>query len=136
MSTINDMNKVPNPARRSFVKAGALASTRIFSGGLLVACAVMPDKGPMARALSPSESARGAMPNAWVKVGSDNAITIICARANMGQGTFTSMPMLVAEELNVDITKVRVEMAPAGEPYTNTTIGGQLTGGSTSVREA
>jgi len=54
----------------------------------------------------------------------------------MGQGTFTSMPMLVAEELDVPITMIRVEMAPAKEPYINTMLGGQLTGGSTSVREA
>ena len=127
---------VQNASRRRFVKTGAVVGTGLFSGGLIVGCAIVPDKGPMAAALPPSATAPGAMPNAWVKVGTDNAVTIICARAEMGQGVFTSMPMLVAEELEVDITKVRIEMAPAGEPYTNTMIGGQLTGGSTSVREA
>jgi isoquinoline 1-oxidoreductase beta subunit len=76
------------------------------------------------------------MPNAWVKISPDNQVTIINARVEMGQGTFTSMPMLVAEELDVPITMIRVEMAPAKEPYINTMLGGQLTGGSTSVREA
>lgn len=130
------MTTLHNSSRRQFVKTGAVVGTGLFSGGLFVGCAIMPDKGPMAAALPPSASGPGAMPNAWVKVGTDNAVTIICARAEMGQGVFTSMPMLVAEELEVDINKVRIEMAPAGEPYTNTMIGGQLTGGSTSVREA
>ena len=125
-----------NPARRQFIQTSAVVGSGLFTGGLLVGCAMMPDKGPMAAALLPSATAAGAMPNAWVKVGTDNTVSIICARAEMGQGTFTSLPMLVAEELEVDITKIRVEMAPAGEPYTNTMLGGQLTGGSTSVREA
>ena len=102
-----------NPARRQFIQTSAVVGSGLFTGGLLVGCAIMPDKGPMAAALLPSATATGAMPNAWVKVGTDNTVTIICARAEMGQGTFTSMPMLVAEELGVDIAKVRVEMAPA-----------------------
>ena len=130
------MTTVQNSSRRQFIQSSAVVGGGLFSGGLLVGCAMTPDKGPMAGGLPPSASGPGAMPNAWVKVGTDNAVTIICARAEMGQGVFTSMPMLVAEELEVDITKVRIEMAPAGEPYTNTMIGGQLTGGSTSVREA
>jgi len=69
-------------------------------------------------------------------VGSDNSVTILCARSEMGQGVYTSMPMLIAEELGVDIAKIKIEMAPPGEPYINEMIGGQLTGGSTSVREA
>ncbi len=76
------------------------------------------------------------LPNSWVVVGSDNSITILCSRSEMGQGVYTSMPMLVAEELGVDIAKIKVEMAPPGEPYINTMFGAQLTGGSTSVREA
>ena len=75
------------------------------------------------------------MPNAFVKIGSDNRVTILSARSEMGQGTFTTMPTLVAEELEVDLGKIRVEIAPAGEPYINTMLGGQITGGSTSVAE-
>ena len=74
-------------SRRRFVKAGAVVGTGLFSGGLIVGCAILPDKGPAA--LPPSAFGPGAMPNAWVKVGSDNAVTIICARAEMGQGVFT-----------------------------------------------
>jgi isoquinoline 1-oxidoreductase subunit beta len=141
------MSTLQNPSRRGFVQGGAAAAGGLASSGLLVGCAMSPDKGPMAAAmgnkkamqaaaLPPSASAPGTLTNAWVKVGADNAITIICGRVEMGQGTFTAMPMLVAEELGVDVNSVRVEMAPAAEPYINTMLGGQLTGGSTSVREA
>ena len=75
-------------------------------------------------------------PNAWVHIADDNTITLISARAEMGQGVYTSMPMLIAEELNVDIRKVKVAFAPPGKAYGNALIFGlQLTGGSTSVRE-
>ena len=76
------------------------------------------------------------MPNSWVMIGSDNTVTILCARSEMGQGVYTSMPMLIAEELGVDIAKIKIELAPPAEVYINTMLGGQLTGGSTSVREA
>jgi isoquinoline 1-oxidoreductase beta subunit len=70
-----------------------------------------------------------------VKIGSDNSITIISARSEMGQGVYTAMPTLVAEELEVDLKKIKVEIAPAAEPYINSMLGGQITGGSTSVAE-
>jgi isoquinoline 1-oxidoreductase beta subunit len=75
------------------------------------------------------------MPNAWVRIGSDDSITILCARSEMGQGVYTALPTLVAEELEVDLGRIRVEIAPAGDPYINALLGGQITGGSTSVVE-
>ncbi len=110
-------------SRRSFLKSSAA-----FSGGLMVGF-VLP-AGPA--------GAAGLVhtPNAWVHIADDNAITLISARAEMGQGVYTSMPMLLAEELNVDLRKVRVAFAPPGKAYGNALIFGlQLTGGSTSVRE-
>ena len=130
MSTIQDRS------RRQFLKTSVVATGGLFGSGLIVGCAVMPSQDRAMAALRPSATAPGAMPNAWVKVGADNTVSIICARSEMGQGVFTSMPMLVAEELEVPLDKVRVEMAPAREPYINTMLGGQITGGSTSVREA
>lgn len=112
-------------SRRRFLQTGAAASGALMVGFVLPGCAT-PGGGNVTTA----------MPNAWVKVGSDNSITLLCARSEMGQGVYTSMPMLIAEELNVDFNKVKVEFAPAGEPYMNRAIGGQLTGGSTSVRDA
>ncbi len=74
-------------------------------------------------------------PNAWVHIADNNIITLLSARSEMGQGVYTSMPMLIAEELNVDISQIKVAAAPPGEVYVNSLLGGQLTGGSTSVRE-
>ena len=122
-------------SRRHFLKTTVAVSGGLMGSGLIVGCASMSSMSTP-KAMPPSAFAPGAMPNAWVKISPDNQVTIINARVEMGQGTFTSMPMLVAEELDVPITMIRVEMAPAKEPYINTMLGGQLTGGSTSVREA
>jgi isoquinoline 1-oxidoreductase subunit beta len=119
------MNMSNPVTRRSFLKSSATG------GGALMVGFVMP--GLM---LEATAKAGDAMPNSWVRISSDNAVTIQCARSEMGQGVYTSLPTLLAEELGVDITKISVEMAPAGEPYINAMVGGQLTGGSTSVREA
>jgi isoquinoline 1-oxidoreductase subunit beta len=128
-------HRAADHSRRQFLKTSVVATGGLLGSGLIVGCAMMP-AGSASAALPPSAVADGAMPNAWVKVGADNTVSIICARAEMGQGVFTSMPMLVAEELEVSVDKIRIEMAPAREPYINTMIGAQLTGGSTSVREA
>ena len=111
-------------SRRGFMQGSAAVS-----GGLLLGVS-LPMSGPA--------HAAGLLhtPTAWVHIADDNTITLISARAEMGQGVYTSMPMLIAEELNVDIKKVKVAFAPAGKVYGNTLLFGlQLTGGSTSVRE-
>lgn len=74
-------------------------------------------------------------PNAWVHIADDNTITLLSARSEMGQGVYTSMPMLIAEELNVDLRTIKVAIAPPGAAYTNALLGAQITGGSTSVRD-
>ncbi len=125
MSNHQDSKQV---SRRGFLQTGAAASGALMVGFVLPGCATSGSSGPVT----------SAMPNAYVRVGSDNTVTILCARSEMGQGVYTSMPTLVAEELEVDLSKiaVKVDMAPAGEAYINAMTGGQLTGGSTSVRDA
>jgi isoquinoline 1-oxidoreductase subunit beta len=117
------MSNTPQVSRREFLGTSATA------GGALMIGFALPSWG----ANAPTKTM---LPNSWVVVGSDNSVTILCSRSEMGQGVYTSMPMLIAEELGVDIAKINVEMAPPGEPYINTMFGAQLTGGSTSVREA
>ena len=74
-------------------------------------------------------------PNVWVKIGADDSITITLSMLEMGQGVMTSMPMLVAEELDLDWNKIKTEWAPADPKYGNPNFGGiQLTAGSNSVR--
>jgi len=74
-------------------------------------------------------------PNIWLKVNSDDTVRIMLSQLEMGQGVMTSMPMLVAEELDVDWSKVKIEWTPADAKYGNPNFGGQqLTAGSNSVR--
>ncbi len=73
-------------------------------------------------------------PDAWIKIGSDNTVTVIVNHSEMGQGITTAFPMIVAEELEADWSKIRFEIAPAAEIYKNPAFNYQMTGGSTSVR--
>src|SRR5689334_23318535 len=74
-------------------------------------------------------------PNIWLKIAADDTITIKLTQLEMGQGVMTSMPMLVAEELDIDWNKIKTEWVPADPKYGNPNFGGaQLTAGSNSVR--
>lgn len=110
--------------RRDFLKTTSIATSGLMMGVVL--------PGTVAETM-----AAGTLhtPNAWVHISDDNSITLISARSEMGQGVYTSMPMLIAEELNVDVTKVTVAAAPPGAVYANAFLGAMITGGSTSVRE-
>lgn len=110
--------------RRDFLKTTTLAT-----GGLLMGFA-LPGAKVEAQAAGTVYT-----PNAWVHIADDNTITLISARSEMGQGVYTSMPMLIAEELNVDIHKIKVSIAPPAAVYVNALLGAQITGGSTSVRD-
>ncbi|MDH5339574.1 MAG: molybdopterin-dependent oxidoreductase, partial [Rubrivivax sp.] len=73
-------------------------------------------------------------PSAWLRMGSDGVVTVICGSSEMGQGVLTAIPMLLAEELDADWSQVRVEQAPVDQAFTNPMFGTQATGGSTTVR--
>jgi isoquinoline 1-oxidoreductase beta subunit len=74
--------------------------------------------------------------NAWLRIGADDSITVICDRSEMGQGVYTALPMLLAEELEVPLQAIRVVAAPVGEEYVSPGNGGQVTGTSNSVQES
>ncbi len=75
-------------------------------------------------------------PNAWLRIGADESVLVVVDRSEMGQGVTTALPMLLAEELDADWSKVKIEFAPADKAYANPLFGMQGTGGSTSVRAA
>ena len=77
----------------------------------------------------------GFAPNAFIRIGRDGKVTLVVSQVEMGQGTYTSMPMLLAEELEVGLDQVTIEHAPPdADLYYNPALGWQVTGGSTSVR--
>lgn len=112
--------------RRDFLKASALAGGGLVLGLSLPGCGRREPVGPAA----------GGMPNAWLRIGGDNRITVLVDRSEMGQGVYTALPMLLAEELEVPLAAIAIEAAPPGDVYVNALLGGQVTGGSTSVRDA
>ena len=89
--------------RREFLKSGALAS------GVAVLSMYVPGFG------GNEAQAAGSLhtPNVWVHIADDNTVTLISHMSEMGQGVHTALPALIAEELNVDINKVKVTTAPA-----------------------
>ena len=117
---------LPNLPRRAFLVAGAAAG-----GGLLLGVSIASGPAAAAAATQPFE------PNAFVLLGPDGIVTITMPYIEMGQGTYTSVPMLVAEELEVGLDQVRVRHAGADDKlYANPMLGLQITGGSTSMRAA
>jgi len=119
------MSEILNVSRRSFLKTGAL-----MGGGLMLGFS-LPLRKPFGAASAQSTSSFA--PNAFIRIGTDDAVTIIVNKSEMGQGVYTSLPMLIAEELEVNWSKIRVEAAPVDPAYNHTEWGTQGTGGSTSV---
>ena len=72
-------------------------------------------------------------PNAFLRIAPDGTVTVLLAHSEMGQGMWTGLVMLLAEELDLDWSKLRVEHAPAAPAYAHTAFGMQMTGGSTSI---
>ncbi len=109
--------------RREFLKVGVAAG-----GGMLV--------GIYLPQLNSSETVSRTevfQPNAFLRIGTDDMITVILGKSEMGTGIYTSLPMIAAEELDADWQHIRVEAAPVDEVYFHPTFHIQMTGGSSSV---
>ncbi|HEY2678509.1 MAG TPA: xanthine dehydrogenase family protein molybdopterin-binding subunit [Steroidobacteraceae bacterium] len=124
------MTNVPDLKRRDFLNA-----TVAVGGGLMLALTLPGHAGKAGRASSAAAKANSQI-NAWLKIGADNSITIIVDRSEMGQGVYTALPMLMAEELGVDLGRIQLAAAPVGEAYVSPGNGGQITGTSNSVQES
>ncbi|MBS0365740.1 MAG: xanthine dehydrogenase family protein molybdopterin-binding subunit [Proteobacteria bacterium] len=112
-------------SRRDFLQGTARL------GGALVLAMALPG-------LAGGRKAQGSVKelNAWLRIGSDDSITILVDRSEMGQGVYTALPTLIAEELEVEPARIVVEAAPVGAAYVNALNGGQMTGTSNSVTDA
>jgi isoquinoline 1-oxidoreductase beta subunit len=110
--------------RREFIKTGAAAG-----GGLLVSLH-MPLAAKSSSTLPGAE--KDFAINAFVRIGTDESVTVISAHSEMGQGVYTSLPMLLNEELEANWANVRVEAATVDKAYNHPVFGVQMTGGSTT----
>jgi len=112
-----------NLSRRSFLATSAAAG-----GGLVLSLSL-----PLGR--SEAATAEDFAPNAFIRIGSDGQVVLTMPYVEMGQGTYTSIPMLIAEELDVSLKQVRLEHAPPNEKlYVNPLLGVQATGNSNAMR--
>ena len=119
------MSAATEMKRREFLKAGAA-----LGGGLLISLYV-PEFVPAARAAD--STAKPVALNAFVRIGTDETVTVISNHSEMGQGIYTSLPMLLNEELEADWARVRVESSPVDAVYNHTVFGIMMTGGSTTT---
>ena len=118
-------------SRRSFLKTGASVGGGLILGFYLPSIVSGQARAPQARTAAAAPFA----PNGWLRISADDTVTIVCPACEIGQGSSTSMLMLVAEELDADWNKVRLEWAPADPAYGNPLRGGkQETVASISVR--
>jgi isoquinoline 1-oxidoreductase beta subunit len=118
------MNAALRHSRREFLKTSAV------SGGILLGFRLPAfAQPPAASALGEAEFA----PNAFIRISRSNVVTIVVGKAEMGQGITTALPMLIAEELEVDLKRLRVVTAPVDAAYNHPQFGMQFTGGSMSV---
>ncbi len=113
--------------RREFLKKS------LAGAGLTIAVCMTP-YGHKIFAIGEGEKEIPFKPNVWLQISPDNMITVYVNKSEMGQGIYTSLPMIVAEELDADWNQIRVKSAPARDEYKDPVWGSQGTGGSTSIR--
>ena len=120
----------PKPTRRAFLKGAGAASVTALTIGFQWA-------GTTRRAAALTATGGGALfaPNAFLRIGADNSVTVIAKHVEMGQGAYTGIATVLAEELDADWATVRVESAPAdAKRYANLAFGTlQGTGGSSAM---
>ncbi|VAW92814.1 Isoquinoline 1-oxidoreductase beta subunit [hydrothermal vent metagenome] len=109
-------------SRRGFLKLGTVSVAGMIIGLYLPSSAHSSESSEI--------GASGFAPNAWLAIEENNQVTMFLGKSEMGQGVMTALPMLIAEELEVDLAMVRVEMAISASRF-----GNQYTGGSQSIRE-
>lgn len=116
--------------RRRFLMLGVLGGAGLALGGYV---GFFGEETARGRELWPLE-AKGLMPDAWLWIHPDGQVVVRVNHTEMGQGVATSLPMILAEELDADFSRVKFEMAPAESVYKNPQFRIQMTAGSTSVQ--
>jgi isoquinoline 1-oxidoreductase beta subunit len=125
------LNSPLNISRRTFIKASALVA-----GGLVIGFTIPHAKRflmPGATPTAAKDISKLPAPNAFLRIAPDNTIIVMLAHSEMGQSIWTTLPMLIAEELDADWSKIKVEHASAAPEYAHTAYGLQITGGSSTT---
>ena len=117
--------------RREFLKvslsgAGLVVAVSFFGGSSIAVSSGVEEKA--------GNAGKPWVPNAWIRITPDNVVTVLMNKSEMGQGTWTALAMVVAEELESDWKDIRVEASPVRDEYKDPVFGMQITGGSTGVR--
>jgi len=127
--------KAMNPLKKDLSRRSFLKTSAMVGGGLVVSFFVPSGLRRLAFAQEPPPAAPAALPaaNAFLRIGSDESVTVLLAHSEMGQGIWTTLPMLLNEELDADWSRFRIEHAPTADPYHSTVFPIQMTGGSTTT---
>lgn len=112
--------------RRSFIQSGA-----VLGGGLLISFTI-PQANKLAT-LGKTAGDASFAPNAFLNIATDNTITVILSHVEMGQGIWTTLPMILADELDVDLNQITIKHSGVSKAYNHTIYGVQITGGSSST---
>jgi isoquinoline 1-oxidoreductase beta subunit len=120
-------------ASTDFTRRGFLKSSAALGGGLVVGFFVPTGMRRLLAQEAPAAAAKLPVANAFLRIAPDESVTVFLAHSEMGQGIWTTLPMLVNEELGADWGRIRVEHAPADPAYAHTAYGIQMTGGSTTT---
>ncbi|HEX7417574.1 MAG TPA: xanthine dehydrogenase family protein molybdopterin-binding subunit [Steroidobacteraceae bacterium] len=132
---MNDVNRsaVPPPADDGVSRRHFLVGAGVVGAGLLIGLKLAHRSDRFAPAADVAASGQRFSPDAFVHIAPDNQVTIVIGKSEMGQGVHTSLPMILAEELDVDPARVRVEFAPVNKAFNHPMLPAQFTGGSSSV---
>ena len=113
-----------------------LTRRALLKGGLAAGALVIGFEVPLGARRARAQGAGVFAPNQWIRIDRDGVVTIVNSVPEMGQGSLTTMPMIVADELDADLDKIKVEQAPADpKRYANPVTGNQAYGGSRGVRD-
>src|SRR5882762_412194 len=124
-------SNLPSPRTSRIARRDFLKTTATIGGGLCIS-GYVPELAARPHSSAPASAAAFA-PNAFVRIAPDESVTVISNHSEMGQGIYTSLPMLLNEELEADWSKIKVEAAPVDAVYNHTLYGVQMTGGSSTT---
>ena len=124
------MNADTNAGRRHF-----LIGTAVIGAGLVIGFSVAKRRGTAGRSGTGTGMATGKTlsPNAWLRIAPDNTVTLVCGKAEMGQGIATGLAIAVAEDLDIDPARIKIEFAGFDKAFFHPVLPAQFTGGSNST---